>query len=91
MIDDVQNDLLDGLDSRMVMPLRRLDRYPKVLLSTHLTPVFNIKGEEFLRETPKMGAVSGRVVKSPMTSLTRVQVQITGALDFCLASPFINS
>jgi hypothetical protein len=31
---DVQSDLLDGLDTRMVIPLRRLDAFPKVKLST---------------------------------------------------------
>ena len=79
---DVQSDLLDGLDSRMVIPLRRLERFPKVQLSTRLTPVFTIDGEEFLLETPKMGAVPRRVLKSPVISLAQAQDQIAGALDF---------
>ena len=79
---DVQSNLLDGLDSRMVIPLRSLQAFPKVKLSTRLTPVVTIKGEDFLLETPKMGAVPPRVLKVPVTSLTQAQDQITAALDF---------
>ena len=54
---DVQSDLFDGLDSRMVIPLRRLQAFPKIKLSNRLTPIITIEGEEFLLETSKMGAV----------------------------------
>lgn len=79
---DVQSDLLDGLDSRMVIPLRSLKHFPQVKLSPHLTPIFTIEGEALLLETPKMGAVPQRVLKSPVVSLAGDQAQITAALDF---------
>ena len=79
---DVQSDLLDGLDTRMVVPLRSLNAFPKVKLSTRLTPVLSIRGEELLMETPKMGAVPQRVLKTPVTSLASEQAQISAALDF---------
>jgi toxin CcdB len=79
---DVQSDLLNGLDSRMVIPLRSIKHFPKVKLSTQLTPVFNIDGESYLLETPKMGAVPLRVLKSRVTSLAPAQDQITAAMDF---------
>ena len=79
---DVQSNLLDALDSRMVIPLRSLKAFPKVKLSNRLTPIFTIKGEGFLLETPKMGAVPQRVLKAPVTSLADEQDQITAALDF---------
>lgn len=79
---DVQSDLLDGLASRMVVPLRSLKTFPKVKLSSRLTPIFTINGEDFLLETPKMGAVPQRVLKAPVSSLTQQQDQITAALDF---------
>ncbi len=79
---DVQSDLLDGLDSRMVIPLRSIERFPKVRLSTRLTPTFTIEGKDFLLETPKMGAVPRRVLKVPVISLAQEQPQITAALDF---------
>lgn len=79
---DVQSDLLDGLDSRMVIPLRSLTAFPKVKLSNRLTPVLTIQGEDYLLETPKMGAVPLRILKSPVTSLAQEQEHITAALDF---------
>ncbi len=79
---DVQSDLLDGLDSRMVIPLRSLEHFAKVKLPTRLTPVLTLMGGDFLLETPKMGAVPQRALKSPVTSLADEQPQITAALDF---------
>lgn len=79
---DVQSDLLDGLDTRMVIPLRSLKAFPKVKLSNRLTPVLTVQGEEFLLETPKMAAVPHRVLKKPVISLASEQAQITAAVDF---------
>ena len=44
--------------------------------------MINIQGRDYLLETPKMGAVPQRILKSPVTSLAAEQVQITAALDF---------
>jgi toxin CcdB len=79
---DVQTDLLDGLDSRMVIPLRSLEHFAKVKLPTRLTPVLQVKGKDYLLETPKMGAVPQRILKTALASLANEQDQITGALDF---------
>ena len=79
---DVQSDLLDGLDSRIVIPLRSLEHFAKVKLPTLLTPVLQINGKNYLLETPKMGAVPNRMLKGSVTSLSDHQNQITGALNF---------
>ena len=79
---DVQSDLLDGLESRVVIPLRSLDHFPTVKLPARLTPVLNIQGQDFLLETPKLGAVPLRVLKTPVSSLLAEQARITAALDF---------
>jgi len=79
---DVQSNLLDGLDSRMVIPLRSLDHFPKVKLPARLTPVLSILGKEYLLETPKMGAVPQRILKDSVTALGEDQSRVTAALDF---------
>lgn len=79
---DVQSNLLDGLDSRMVIPLRSLRDFPQVKLATQLTPIFKISGKDYLLETQKMGAVPQRILKSPVTSLIQSQAEIIAALDF---------
>ena len=79
---DVQSDLLSDLDSRMVIPLRRIDRFPKVKLPTRLTPVLQINAQDYLLETPKMGAIPQRLLKAPVSTLQSEQARITGAMDF---------
>ncbi|WP_186407096.1 CcdB family protein [Candidatus Accumulibacter aalborgensis] len=47
-----------------------------------LSPLLSIEGKDYLLETPKMGAVPRRILKSPVTSLAVEQAQIATALDF---------
>ena len=79
---DVQSNLFDGLDSRMVIPLRSLEHFAKVKLPIRLTPILSILGQDYLLETPKMGAVPERILKKPIASLDEDQARITAALDF---------
>jgi len=79
---DVQSDLLQGLETRIVIPLRRCDCFPAVSLPANLTPTFEIEGVECLLETPKLAAVPLRLLKTPVASLASRQFGITAALDF---------
>ena len=79
---DVQNDLFDGLDTRMVIPLRTLAPFAQMKRPERLMPLFHIAGERFLLETPKMAAVPARIMKQPVASLTSEQSSIVSALDF---------
>lgn len=79
---DVQSDLLSGLDSRVVVPLRHASQFPAVKLPTTLMPTLTILGQPCLMETPKMAAVPLRVLKAPVASLASEQDRITAALDF---------
>ena len=81
---DVQSNLLDGLESRMVVPLRSLAQFANVKLPAQLTPVLTIQGKDFLLETPKMGAVPGRILKTPIASVADQHARITAAMDFLL-------
>ena len=79
---DVQSDLLDGLESCIVIPLRRRDRFPAVPLADRLTPTLSIAGAEFILETPKMGAVPRRALGAPLLSLAAEQARVTAAMEF---------
>lgn len=79
---DVQSDLLQGLDTRVVAPLRRRDRFPSSQIPDRLMPAFDIDGIACLLETPKLAAVPTRLLKMPVASLADHQIAITGALDF---------
>jgi toxin CcdB len=72
---DVQSDLFDGLDSRVVVPLRRLrsnGKRPEGLLPTM----------RILLDTPKIAAVPVRILKQLVASLATERDRITAALDF---------
>lgn len=79
---DVQSNLLDGLETCVVIPLRRLDRFAVEKLPALLCPVFEIEGLNCLLETPKMAAVPRRLLKEQVTSLAMEQRRVMGALDF---------
>ena len=79
---DVQCDLLSGLESRIVIPLRRIDAFSAVALPKNLAPTFEIDGVRCFLETPKMAAVPSRILRSSAGTLAQHQAEITGALDF---------
>ena len=79
---DVQSDLLQGLETRVVVPLRRRDRFPATSLPGNLTPTFEVEEVECILETPKLAAIPLRLLKAPVTSLARRQFEIVAALDF---------
>ena len=79
---NVQSDLLDGLDSCMVIPLRRMEQFANIKRPTRLTPALRIGEEDYLLETPKMASVPRRILKTPVTTLAHEQARISAALDF---------
>ena len=79
---DVQCALLETLDSRVVVPLRRLDQFAKVSLPRNLAPSFEVDGIPCFMETPKLAAVPSRLLKVKVASLAGQRGEITGALDF---------
>ena len=79
---DVQSNLLDELETRVVIPLRRLDRFGSTQLPAQLTPIFEVEGLACLLETPKMGAVPRRLLQERVATLAGEQNRITGALYF---------
>ena len=79
---DVQCDLLAALDSRVVIPLRRVDRFSSVGLPKNLAPIFEIEGLACFLETPKLAAVPVRILKTPVASLAQSSAAIVGAMGF---------
>ncbi|MDR2207775.1 MAG: CcdB family protein [Azoarcus sp.] len=80
---DVQSDLLDGLDSRVVIPLRRLENFPStVKRPERLVPTLQIGDEMFLLDVPKMAAVQTRILRHPVTSLASEHDRVAAAINF---------
>lgn len=76
---DVQANILDHLNTRMVVPLLPLSLAPKPAKT--LNPVFGIAGTSVVMVTQFMAAVPASLLKSPESSLEANRNEITAALD----------
>ena len=77
---DVQANILDHLNTRMVVPLLPLSSAPTPAKT--LNPVFSITGTSVVMVTQFMAAIPASLLKSPESSLEFSRNEITAALDF---------
>ena len=77
---DVQSDLLDGLESRVVVPLRAANAVKRPV--TRLNPVFQVAGVEVVMDTPQLAGVPANMLKKPVASLSAQSFDIQNALSF---------
>ncbi|CAD5109212.1 CcdB family protein [Zestomonas carbonaria] len=78
---DVQNGLLDSLNTRMVVPLSR-DRSLQGI--ARLTPRVSIDGEDYLLLTPQMAGIASRDLGKPVGSLAHLRDEILAAIDLLI-------
>ena len=76
---DVQSDLLDGLNTRVVVPLLPLSDAPSP--AERLNPVFEIDGGSFVMATQFLAAVPASLMASPIANASKRSNEITNALD----------
>ncbi len=81
---DIQSPYLVGLDSRVVIPLTKVDRIHTENRYTKLLPNFSVNGESLFLHTTKIGSVPCTLLRRPVTSLASAQHRITFALDYLL-------
>jgi toxin CcdB len=80
---DIQNDLLDDLETRVVVPLSPLTSMKGRILRT-LTPVLEIEGERFVMLTPQMAGIPKSELGAPVTRVEQHRFEIIAAIDFLL-------
>lgn len=78
---DVQNQLLDSLSSRVVIPLAPFVSLGKSNIST-LCPVTTISGEDFVLLTHQLTSVPLSALKTPLASLEHMRDDVVAAIDF---------
>lgn len=76
---DVQADLLDNLNTRVVVPLLPLDAAPSP--ANTLNPVFTIEGNAVVMVSQFLAAIPAQILKVPVASLAGSRTEITVALD----------
>jgi toxin CcdB len=80
---DVQNDLLEGLDTRMVIPLIRESSFRGSGITT-LTPKVYINGESLLLLTPQMAGVSRQLLTEEAGDLSDFRYEILAAINLLI-------
>jgi toxin CcdB len=80
---DVQSDLLDQLQTRVVVPLTKTSALTKRPLS-NLTPALQFDGETYLLMTPQLAGVARADLGAPAGSLAEQRQTILAALDFLI-------
>ncbi|MDR7089510.1 MULTISPECIES: CcdB family protein [Cellvibrio] len=80
---DVQNDLLAGLDTRMVIPLIRESSFKGSGITT-LTPKLTINGETLLLLTPQMAGISKHLLTEEVGNLGNFRYEILAAINLLI-------
>ncbi|CAM2164616.1 toxin CcdB [Paraburkholderia sacchari] len=78
---DVQSDFLEGLTSRVVIPLIRLDSFPRGKLPADFTPSFDIGGIQCIMHPAFIASVPLSELGPKTGSLREHRDRITSALD----------
>ncbi|MFJ3052501.1 MULTISPECIES: CcdB family protein [Pseudomonas nitroreducens/multiresinivorans group] len=79
---DVQSDLLDSLNTRMVIPLSRAKGLAGI---NRLMPEVTVGEERLLLLTPQMAGISRRELGEPVGSLAHLRLQIIAAIDLLIS------
>jgi len=80
---DVQTDLLNDLETRVVVPLCPISAMKGKALRT-LMPVLEIEGESFVMLTPQMAGIPKSELGVPVTRVEKYRFEIIAAIDFLL-------
>jgi toxin CcdB len=76
---DVQNDYIDALTTRVVIPLRRETHFgPK---ARNLNPLFTVGADNVVLDTAALGAVPFSELRKTVASLREQRAAIQEALD----------
>ena len=80
---DVQSDLLEPLNTRVVIPLTKSPPLVKRPVS-HLTPKVSFEGDEYVLMTPQLAGISRTELGALAGSLAEQRQAIVTAVDFLL-------
>lgn len=80
---DIQDVLLDGLNTRVVIPLTPLSNLEKSG-PKKLCPEITIEGKGYLLLTHQMTSVSTRALSQYKGSLANIRAEIISAIDFLI-------
>jgi len=80
---DVQSDLLEPINTRVVIPLTKVAALTRKPVS-HLTPELSFNGDRYLLMTPQLAGISRAELGAHAGTLLEVRQIILAAVDFLL-------
>jgi toxin CcdB len=78
---EVQSNVISGLATRVVIPLRALAGFSTLTLPDDLFPVITVEGSECFLDTPQLGAIPVSELKAKTGSAHEHQALSQAALD----------
>ncbi|XAH25646.1 CcdB family protein [Xylophilus sp. GW821-FHT01B05] len=81
---DVQNGHLDGLSTRVVVPLWSAELLP--VRAEGLHPEFEVAGQRVVMDTPSIAAVPAAILRRVVDNLAAQQLSVQNALDTLFGS-----
>jgi len=80
---DVQNDILEGLSTRVVIPMCPTNVFGKKSI-TNLSPQFEIQGSAYTLLTPQLAGIAISDLGPAICDLSEYRSEIIKALDFLI-------
>ncbi|APC90636.1 TPA: CcdB family protein [Vibrio parahaemolyticus] len=80
---NVQSELLDTLNTRLVIPLTPIELLEKKAPS-HLCPIIHIDEGDFVILTHQMASVPKKILQEPVNDLSTFRDEIISAIDFLI-------
>ena len=80
---DIQNPIMEDLQTRIVIPLGLLEHLDHRVMRT-LTPVVEFEDRRWILLTPQLAAVPTKMLKHPVGTLAHFRDEIIAALDFAV-------
>jgi toxin CcdB len=81
---DVQNEYIDGLSTRVMIPLRRETVFGPRARDLH--PLLAVMGDAVVLDTAALGAVPVSALRAPVASLKESRASVQEALDALLGA-----
>jgi toxin CcdB len=80
---DCQSELLEGIDTRFVVPLILRETAPRLI--PHLNPIFEIGDQHFVMLTEQAGPIPAAELRHSVGSLAGFHYDIIRALDMLIS------
>lgn len=80
---DVQSDILQSLQSRIVVPLAPASDAGGIAI-TQLMPVLEILGHKYVAVIPQLAGISSREITNPVDNASQHRAEIIAALDLLI-------